>query len=59
MANSRQPFWMYAVATILVGFLFGLGFQFADQLMWMMFDAFKEKQGIPLGDIPWLLPSKG
>jgi len=46
---NNQPLWAYAVMLVIIGFLFGLGHHFADQLMWMIFDAFKTKHGIPLG----------
>lgn len=52
---GNQPLWAYAVMLVMIGFLVGLGFQFADQLTWMIFDAFKEKHGLPLGSIPNLL----
>ena len=34
---------------LLTGFIFGLGFHFADQLMWYIFDIFKILIGHPLG----------
>ena len=34
---------------IIVGFLVGIGFNFADQLIWLLFDLLKESHNIPLG----------
>ena len=34
---------------IFVGFIFGLGFHIADQLVWLVFDALKSIIGVPLG----------
>ena len=50
-----RPLWAYAIMLVIIGFLFGIGYQIADQLTWMMFDAFKEKHGLPLGAIPNLI----
>ena len=40
----KHWFWL-----ILVGFLFGIGFEIAGQIIWFLGDVIKEKHQIPLG----------
>jgi len=34
---------------LVIGFAFGLGFNFADQIIWFSFDILKMSLGYPLG----------
>lgn len=39
----------YSETFIIAGFLFGIGFHVADQIIWFICDLIKERFNIPLG----------